>query len=175
MMFDVNLYIEISTRNPRRCGRYYIYVLEYVTKKNEICTAGSWGYEENISLQRIYPLIVIKALKYVKKESRIRIFGLCGGILAPLFMQNKNGVKQLEEWKNKGWLNSAGEPVRNADLWQQLEEEERKHEFAEGEKEHTYKEWMKTELKRRETEAEEIEKDTVKEKDSIKGTQGIKE
>lgn len=33
----------------------------------------------------------------------------------------------LEQWKRKGWRNSKKEAVKNADLWQQLDELAKKH------------------------------------------------
>jgi ribonuclease HI len=33
----------------------------------------------------------------------------------------------LASWKNKGWRNSKKEPVKNADLWQQLDDVASKH------------------------------------------------
>ncbi|KTC92924.1 MULTISPECIES: ribonuclease HI [Legionella] len=33
----------------------------------------------------------------------------------------------LSQWKKKGWRNSKKEPVKNADLWQQLDELASKH------------------------------------------------
>ncbi|KTD20644.1 ribonuclease HI [Legionella londiniensis] len=35
----------------------------------------------------------------------------------------------LAQWKKKGWLNSRKEPVKNADLWRQLDELAQKHQI----------------------------------------------
>jgi len=41
----------------------------------------------------------------------------------------KNGITQwLPKWKKNGWLTSTRQPVKNADLWQQLEAAASTHE-----------------------------------------------
>lgn len=40
----------------------------------------------------------------------------------------KKGMTEwIEGWKARGWKTSARQPVKNADLWQRLEEETRRH------------------------------------------------
>ena len=40
----------------------------------------------------------------------------------------KNGMEQwLAKWKRNGWRTAAKQPVKNADLWEQLEAEAAKH------------------------------------------------
>ena len=41
----------------------------------------------------------------------------------------KNGITNwLSNWKKKGWKTAARKPVKNADLWQALDEENQRHE-----------------------------------------------
>jgi ribonuclease HI len=41
----------------------------------------------------------------------------------------RNGITSwLDNWKKKGWKTSARKPVKNADLWQALDEENQRHE-----------------------------------------------
>jgi|TARA_R110002072_G_scaffold25932_10_gene86399 ribonuclease HI len=40
----------------------------------------------------------------------------------------KNGITTwLEGWKKKGWKTAARKPVKNVDLWQALDEQNRRH------------------------------------------------
>ncbi|SEP82731.1 ribonuclease HI [Ectothiorhodospira magna] len=40
----------------------------------------------------------------------------------------KNGIHQwLPNWKRRGWLTAAGQPVKNQDLWQRLDEAASRH------------------------------------------------
>ena len=43
----------------------------------------------------------------------------------------KNGITQwLANWKRRGWRTAAKKPVKNADLWQALDEAASRHEIA---------------------------------------------
>ena len=43
----------------------------------------------------------------------------------------RNGITRwLEGWKKKGWKTSARKPVKNADLWLALDEENQRHEVS---------------------------------------------
>ena len=43
----------------------------------------------------------------------------------------KNGITLwLEGWKKKGWKTAARKPVKNVDLWQALDEQNKRHEVA---------------------------------------------
>ena len=40
----------------------------------------------------------------------------------------KNGVTEwIHGWKRKGWKTAGGSPVKNVDLWQRLEEAQKRH------------------------------------------------
>jgi ribonuclease HI len=42
-----------------------------------------------------------------------------------------NGINDwIAKWKLNGWMNSAGHPVKNQELWQQLEAAVRLHDFV---------------------------------------------
>jgi ribonuclease HI len=43
----------------------------------------------------------------------------------------KDGMtKWIENWKNNGWRTAAKKPVKNADLWQALNEAVKRHELT---------------------------------------------
>lgn len=43
----------------------------------------------------------------------------------------RKGITEwLANWKRNGWRTAAKEPVKNADLWQQLDEQNRRHQVS---------------------------------------------
>lgn len=43
----------------------------------------------------------------------------------------RNGITQwLPRWKTRGWRTAAGEPVKNDDLWRELDEAVRRHDVS---------------------------------------------
>ena len=63
---------------------------------------------------------VIEALKTVKKSSSINIYS------DSLYVQN--GItKWIFTWKKNNWHNANRKPVKNIELWQELEKETNKH------------------------------------------------
>jgi len=65
---------------------------------------------------------VIRALEALKRPSRVRVYtdsqyvqkGICSWIL---------------QWKRRGWRTSGREPVKNEDLWRELETVAAKHDI----------------------------------------------
>ncbi len=63
---------------------------------------------------------VIEALRLIKKSSSINIY--CDS----LYVQN--GItKWILNWKQNNWRNADRKPVKNMELWQELEKETTKH------------------------------------------------
>lgn len=141
-MFDVNLYIATSNRGIQAKDGHYIYILEYMTSKEVPCTLSGRGYIEKASQKRMILTAILEAVRRINKACDIRVFTECEGILAPL----KNGW--LETWKENGFLTAKKEPVKDADLWEQLSILLEKHLIHEENAEHTYRNWMESELRK---------------------------
>jgi ribonuclease HI len=62
----------------------------------------------------------IEALKRLKKESNVIIY------TDSQYVQ-KGITEWIHGWKKKGWKNSKNEPVKNADLWKELEAQAKQH------------------------------------------------
>ena len=63
---------------------------------------------------------VFKALELVKKSSKI--------IITTDSTYVKNGITEwIHNWKLKGWKTSNKKPVKNKDLWKQLDDLSQKH------------------------------------------------
>ena len=93
-------------------------VLECGDYKKEIC-GGSMLTTNNI----MELTAVIEALKIIKKESQI--------IITTDSTYVKNGITTwIHSWKLKGWKTANKKPVKNKDLWQELENLSNQHQIT---------------------------------------------
>lgn len=73
-----------------------------------------FGYEEHTTNNRMELMAAIAALAALKRRCRVRL------VTDSRYV--KDGVDQwLANWKRNGWRTAAKKPVKNADLWQQLD------------------------------------------------------
>lgn len=141
-MFAVNLYIETSIKGPYKDDGCYLYVLEYFLKDGRECTVSGRGWLEGTTRQRLELSAILKALKRMTEPSEIRIFTEYKGVLNPIEMG------WLDKWERNGWINGKKEPVKNKDLWQQLDIVAKEHLILEENGFHSFQSLMKTEIKK---------------------------
>lgn len=141
-MDDVNLYVEVSTAQVRKCRRRYMYIIEYMDGDETASAAKYSGLGENVSMARAVMTAVSRGAGRIGNPCELRIFTPCDGILAPL----KNGG--YARWERNGFLTSKGEPVSNADLWVQLEKALGRHLWSEEGVGHPYRNLMRYELEK---------------------------
>ncbi len=73
-----------------------------------------WGGEAHTTNNRMELLAVIKALAALKRRSCVRITTDSQYV--------KRGITEwMGRWKRNGWKTAAGKPVKNADLWRELD------------------------------------------------------
>ncbi len=73
------------------------------------------GGESNTTNNRMELTAVIKALSAAKKHDELEIHTDSQYV--------KNGMeKWVRQWKNNNWRNAEKKPVKNKELWQQLDE-----------------------------------------------------
>ncbi len=93
-------------------------VLLYKEHRKEI----SGGVKETTN-NRMEMQAVIEALKTLKKESAKMV----------VYTDSKYVLTGISEWihgwKKNGWKNAAKKPIKNIDLWQELDAEVAKHEI----------------------------------------------
>lgn len=90
-------------------------LLKYGDKEKEL-----WGGEQNTTNNRMELLAAIEALKVLKRT--------CDVVLTTDSQYVKQGINLwLAGWKNNGWKTASSAPVKNKDLWLQLEEQCQKH------------------------------------------------
>jgi len=80
-----------------------------------------FGGERLTTNNRMELTAVIQGLRALKRRSRVRITTDSQYV--------KQGITQwIHNWKRNGWKTSSRTAVKNADLWQALDAETRKHE-----------------------------------------------
>ncbi|NQZ13418.1 MAG: ribonuclease HI [Alphaproteobacteria bacterium] len=72
------------------------------------------GGEEETTNNRMEMMAVIKALEALKKPSTLDLYTDSKYVL-------QGATEWLEGWKAKGWKSANKKPVKNQDLWQQID------------------------------------------------------
>lgn len=79
-----------------------------------------FGGEAESTNNRMELKAAIEALNALKRPSRVRL------VTDSVYV--RDGVtKWIHGWKKNGWKTAAKKPVKNADLWQALEEATKRH------------------------------------------------
>lgn len=90
-------------------------LLRYKDKEKSLC-----GGEDNTTNNRMELLAAIKGLEELKER--------CDVILTTDSQYVRKGLTEwIVNWKKNGWKTAAKKPVKNADLWKQLDELSSKH------------------------------------------------
>jgi len=86
-------------------------------------TREMYGGELDTTNNRMELMAAIEALGALKKTCRVE--------LTTDSQYVKRGITEwLPNWKKKGWRNSQKKPVKNADLWQRLDEVAAQHDVS---------------------------------------------
>lgn len=81
-----------------------------------------YGGELETTNNRMELTAAIEALKLLKRSCEVHLHTDSTYV--------RNGITQwIHSWKTKGWKNSAKKPVKNADLWQALDEATKQHDI----------------------------------------------
>lgn len=92
-------------------------ILMYKNNKKEI-----FGAQKNTTNNVMELTAVIEALKLLKFKCNTKIYS------DSAYVVNAFNQKWIYGWIKKGWVNSAKEPVKNKELWQELYELTKQHE-----------------------------------------------
>jgi ribonuclease HI len=111
----VELFTDGSCKgNPGRGG--WGVLLRWGSFEKELC-----GGEALTTNNRMELKAVIEGLKALTRPAQVRV--LTDSVYV------KQGITEwIFNWKKNGWKTKAKGPVKNADLWQELDEAARKHE-----------------------------------------------
>jgi ribonuclease HI len=90
-------------------------VLRYGDVKKEIC-----GGEANTTNNRMELMAAIEALALLNRSCDVK--------LTTDSQYVRKGITEwMVNWKRNGWKTAAKQPVKNADLWQRLDQEVQRH------------------------------------------------
>ena len=79
-----------------------------------------WGGEADTTNNRMELTAVIRALEALKRPSRVRLY------TDSQYVQK--GISEwIHSWKRRGWLTTDKKPVKNVDLWRELDALAAKH------------------------------------------------
>ncbi|MDG9926826.1 MULTISPECIES: ribonuclease HI [Pseudomonas] len=79
-----------------------------------------WGGEPNTTNNRMELMAAICALIALTRPCRVRLVTDSQYVM--------KGIQEwMPNWKKRGWKTSTKEPVKNADLWQALDEQVNRH------------------------------------------------
>ena len=79
-----------------------------------------WGGERETTNNRMELMAAIQGLMALKRE--------CEVVLTTDSQYVMKGINEwMANWKKRGWKTAAKEPVKNADLWKELDEQVNRH------------------------------------------------
>jgi ribonuclease HI len=82
-----------------------------------------WGGEELTTNNRMELMAAIAALEALKRACHVELHTDSQYL--------RNGITQwISGWKANGWKTAQKKPVKNADLWQRLDEARRRHDVS---------------------------------------------
>ena len=91
-------------------------LLRFQGKEREI-----YGAEPETTNNRMELLAAIEGLRALREPCKVA--------LTTDSVYVKNGITQwLPRWKKRGWKTASKQPVKNADLWRALDEQNQRHE-----------------------------------------------
>ena len=93
-------------------------LLRHGDREKTIC-----GGEADTTNNRMELMAVIEALRVLKRPCTVRVH------TDSQYVQ-KGMNEWLPGWKARGWRTADKKPVKNADLWQELEKQAAKHELS---------------------------------------------
>lgn len=115
-MKQVTIYTDGACRgNPGPGG--WGALIEYGDHRKEL-----WGGESSTTNNRMELLAVIRGLATLNQPCKINLYSDSKYILS--------GIKEwLPQWKQRNWRTAGRKPVKNVDLWQELDAQQTRHEI----------------------------------------------
>jgi ribonuclease HI len=95
-------------------------ILIYSDLVDELHRKELWGGEELTTNNRMELMAAIKALEALKRPCALTIYTDSQYV-------RKGITEWINNWKQRGWKTAAKKPVKNADLWQLLDEQVKRH------------------------------------------------
>ena len=90
-------------------------ILRYNAHKKEM-----WGCEKHTTNNRMELRAAIEGLRALREDCEVEV------VTDSEYL--KNGITTwIHSWKRKNWMKGPNDPVKNADLWKELEQEAARH------------------------------------------------
>ncbi len=107
-MNSIDIYTDGACKGNPGPGGWGVFLKSGTTEK-ELC-----GGERDTTNNRMEMTAVIEALKALKRPCRVTLHVDSQYVL-------KGMTEWLTGWKARGWRTASKEPVKNVDLWQQMD------------------------------------------------------
>jgi ribonuclease HI len=92
-------------------------ILRYNSQEKEL-----WGGEDATTNNRMELMAAIRALEALKRPSQVELY-------TDSIYVMKGITAWIHDWKRKGWKTADKKPVKNEDLWRQLDQLAAKHDI----------------------------------------------
>ena len=138
----VNLYIETTIHGPSQKGGRWMYLLEHTTSNGQTATLhviGDWTDQKEIGLVLS---AMAAGLARMKSPSEIRIYTTCKYIWSAIERE------WLKDWRYSGWTTSKGKLIKHKELWEEIYFSSEQHLLMVDTGDHSYRNWMQSELKK---------------------------
>lgn len=157
-MFEVNIYIETSTKGLAKRRAAGMYVLEFIRGNGIPETRNGVIFMDSTTENEMVLELLLMALKRITKSCSLVVFTTNHNVF------NVMKYHWLPQWEKNGWKNAKGQTTKHMLLWQQIKEHMDMHIVNLSDAEHSYskvymKGIMEEELKREHTESVERRKD----------------
>ena len=90
-------------------------LLRYGSEEKEL-----WGGEAATTNNRMELMAAIRALEALKRPSRVKLY-------TDSIYVMKGITTWIRDWKRRGWRTAEKKPVKNEDLWRELEAQAARH------------------------------------------------
>lgn len=91
--------------------------------QGEVRERELFGGEANTTNNRMELLAVIRGLEALKRRCQVAVYTDSQYV-------HKGISEWIANWKRRGWMTAAKEPVKNADLWRELDEVAQRHDVS---------------------------------------------
>ncbi len=120
-MPNITVYVETTIKQPSKGQAAGAWLVEYITGSDRAVIRKGGLYRWETTENALVLELIRDALSILTKPCSAWVNTQCGHVLSAV---QKHWMRQ---WKEEGWKNAKGRPVKNAELWQQAEEQMRKH------------------------------------------------
>ena len=137
---EVNIYVDTTIKAPSRGPGKSIYLIECPAHPDNV--VKGFSKFQDTTEDALTLLTIIKALQRFTKKAKISIFTKCNGVYHAI------DTGRCFKYKEDDWKNAKGQQIKNAELWDLLIENLTGHEWTITQADHSFMEYMRTELKR---------------------------